>query len=97
MPCHNPTYLPSVEAERKQRIGPILKDIRLQFISAADLMKVVVPADVVATDDVMAALAYQLDPASVNLQNYRMLQPRRVSPDRILPDTASVHDIPEEC
>ena len=60
-------------------------------------MKLVVPADVVAADDIMAALAYQLDPASVNMQNYRMLQPRRVSPDRILPDTASIQDIPEEC
>ena len=81
--------------ERKQRIGPILKDIRLQYISASDLMKVVVPADVVATDAVMAALAYQLDPASVDLQNYRMLQPRK-SPDRVIQDTTSIHDIPEE-
>ena len=59
-------------------------------------MKVVVPADVVATDDIMAALAYQLDPASVDLQSYRMLQPRR-SPDRVIPETATIHDIPEEC
>ena len=60
------SFVSCVAGERKKHLAHIMKDIRLHQICTSDLMKVVVPADVVATDTVMAALAYQLDPGSVD-------------------------------
>ena len=63
----------------------MMKDVRLHLITANDLMKIVVPFDVVPTDTIMAALAFQLDPASVDLSSYRMSRTKK-SPEKIIPD-----------
>lgn len=71
--------------ERRQRLTSVMKDVRLHLITANDLMKIVVPFDVVPTDTIMAALAFQLDPASVDLSSYRMSRTKK-SPEKIIPD-----------
>ena len=77
------SFVSCVAGERKKHLAHIMKDIRLHQICASDLMKVVVPADVVATDTVMAALAYQLDPGSVDPATLPVGRQRR-SPEILL-------------
>ena len=42
-------------------------------------LQVVVPSQIFDNDKVMAALAYQVDPESVQLDNYTMFRPRKKS------------------
>ena len=78
-------HIHPTEEERRQRLTSIMKDIRLHLIGANDLMKVVVPFDIVPTDTIMAALAFQLDPESVDLSSYRMSRTKK-SPEKVVPD-----------
>jgi BTB/POZ domain-containing protein 9 len=61
----------------KSLVTPLLKHIKLHLIDPQDIMKILVPSGIFDMDKLMAALAYQVDPQSVEVENYTMFRPRK--------------------
>jgi len=63
----------------KTLVTPLVKHVRLHMIDPQDIMKILVPSGIFDMEKVMAALAYQVDPKSVQEDNYTMFRPRKKS------------------
>lgn len=63
----------------KTLVTPLVKHVKLHLIDPQEIMKIIVPSEVFDTDKVMTALAYQVDPQSVEKDNFTMFRPRKKS------------------
>jgi hypothetical protein len=61
----------------KSLVTPLLKHVKLHLIDPQYIMKVLVPSGIFDMDKLMAALAYQVDPQAVEVENYTMFRSRK--------------------